>query len=189
MVNTSLDAAAAVIAKVLDVAAVSEPDEAVNVRPVPAVVEPKPLNVATPFTALTVAIPDNVPELMLNEIESVDEATVLPYVSCTVTTGCDANAVPAAVVADGCVVKANFDAGAAVTANGLDVAAVRDPDVADSVRPVPAVVELNPLNVATPFTAFTVVAPDNVPELTLSVTDTFEFDTVLPNASCTSTTG
>jgi hypothetical protein len=189
VVNASLEAAKAVIANVLDVAAESDPDDADKVRPVAALVMLRPVKVATPFTALTVAVPDNVPALTASVTDAVDVVALFPNSSCTVTTGCDANALPAAVEADGCVVNANFDADAAVIANVLEVAAVSDPDVADRVRPVPAVVALNPLNVATPLTAFTVAEPDNVPVLMLRVTGAFESVTVLPKVSCTVTTG
>jgi hypothetical protein len=97
--------------------------------------------------------------------------------------------VPATVEAEGCVVNANFDADPAVTENELDVALVRLPDVADNVRPVPTIVGLNPLNVATPFTALIVDVPDNVPALTLNEIESVDVVTVLPNASCTVTTG
>ena len=187
--NANLDAAAGVIANALDVASASEPDVADNVSPVPALVMLSPLNVATPFTALTVVVPDNVPELTASATETVEFVILLPNPSCTVTTGCDTNDTPATVDADGCVVNASLDAAVGVIANELDVAAVSEPDVADKVNPVPAVVAINPLNVATPFTAFTVVVPDNVPELTASATDAVDVVTVLPNASCTVTTG
>ncbi len=177
------------MSNVLDVAPVSDPDDADNVRPVPAVSTFNPENVATPFTAFTVDVPDNVPALRVNEIESDDVVTVFPNASCTVTTGCVANAVPATVDTDGCVVNASRDAVAKVMSNVLDVAPVSDPDNADNVRPVPAVSTFNPLNVATPLTALTVAVPDNVPELTDTVTDAVELETLLPKASCTSTTG
>jgi hypothetical protein len=87
VVNTNCDADAAVIANMLDVAPVRLPDAAESVNPAPTVSTFKPANVATPFTALTVAVPANVPALTLNEIESVAVVTVLPNASCTVTTG------------------------------------------------------------------------------------------------------
>jgi hypothetical protein len=188
-VNANCDAAANVMSKELDVAPVRLPAVADNVRPVPAVSTFKPLNVATPLIALTVAVPDSVPELTATVTDADESVTVFPNASWTVTTGCDANATPATVDADGCVVNANFDAVANVTSNVLDVAPVSDPDNADNVRPVPTVSTFNPLNVATPLTALTVAVPDNVPELTDTVTDAVELETLLPKASCTSTTG
>ncbi len=164
----------------LDVAEVKEPDVADKVRPVPAVSTFKPTNVATPFTALTVAVPANVPELRVNEIESDDVVTVFPNASCTVTTGCVANAVPATVDAEGCVVNANFDAVAKVMSNVPEVAEVKEPDVADKVRPVPAVSTFKPANVATPFTAFTVAVPANVPALRVNEIESLDVVTVLP---------
>jgi hypothetical protein len=170
-----------VTSNVLDVAEVKEPDAADNVRPVPAVSTFKPANVTTPFTAFTEDVPDNVPELTVSEIESLDVVvTVFPNASWTVTTGCVANAVPATVEEDGCVVNANFDADANVMSNVLDVAPVRLPDAADNVRPVPAVSTFKPAKVATPLTAFTVVVPANVPELMVNAIESDDDVTVLP---------
>jgi len=189
-VNANGDADANVMSNGLDVAPVSDPDEAERVRPVPAVSTFNPLNVATPFTAFTVAVPANVPALRVSEIESLDVVvTVFPNASWTVTTGCVANAVPATVEEDGCVVNANFDADANVMSKALDVAEVKEPDAADNVRPVPAVSTFKPLNVATPLTALTVAVPAKVPALTATVTDAVESVTVFPNASWTVTTG
>ena len=61
----------------------------------------RPLNVATPLTALLVLVPDKtaplvpVPEVIASVTDAVDEVTVLPYASCTVTRGWVLNAVPA----------------------------------------------------------------------------------------------
>jgi hypothetical protein len=189
VVNANFDAAATVMSNVPDVAGVSEPEVADSVSPVPTVSTFKPANVASPFTALTVVVPDNVPELTATVTGADEFVTVLPNASCTVTIGCDANATPATVDPDGCVVNTNCDADAAVIANMLDVAPVRLPDVPDNVSPVPAVSTFKPLNVATPLIALTVAVPDSVPELTATVTDADESVTVFPNASCTVTTG
>jgi hypothetical protein len=78
VVNARFDAVAKVMSNVLDVAEVKEPDAADNVSPVPAVSTFKPANVTTPFTAFTEDVPDNVPELRVNEIESLAVVTVLP---------------------------------------------------------------------------------------------------------------
>ncbi len=180
VVNANFDADAAVIANVLDVAVVSEPDVADNVNPIPAVTELNLLNVATPFTALTVAVPARVPALTATVTDADEFVTLFPNASCTVTTGCVANAVPATVEADGWVVNANSDAAANLMSKELDVAPVRLPDEADSVRPVPAVSTFNPLNMATPLIASTVAVPANVPELTATVTDAVDVVTLLP---------
>ncbi len=62
----------------------------------------------------------------------------------------------------------------------FEVAEVSAPEVARSVYPVPTVVMLNPLNVATPLTALTITVPVRVPELAAIVTDAVELVTVLP---------
>jgi hypothetical protein len=186
-VKASLLAVPAVIANELDVADVRPDEAAVNASPVPAVVTFTPVNVATPLTAFTVNVPlsPGTPESVTG---AVDDVTVLPKASCNATLGCWANATPATVEADGCVVKANCDVAAGVIANVEDVADVKAPDAAVNVRFVPAVVTLTPVNVATPLTAFTVKVPlsPGTPE---SVTDAVDDVTVLPRASCTVTIG
>ena len=76
------------IAKAFDAAGVNEPDVADNVLPDPARSTLNPENDATPATAFTVAVPLNVPvpEPIATVTDAVDDVTVLPYVSCTVTT-------------------------------------------------------------------------------------------------------
>ena len=54
---------------------------------------------------------------------------------------------------------------------------------------VPPVVCVRFVNVATPFTAVTVVVPPNVPPDAETVTDAVECETVLPTASTIRTTG
>ena len=68
------------IAKVLDVALVRTPDVAERVLPPPAVATLNPEKVATPATALTVAVPANVPvpALIASVTDAVDVVTVLP---------------------------------------------------------------------------------------------------------------
>ena len=94
-----------------------------------------PVNVFTPFTALPVAVPLNVPLLgfvpIATVIDAVLLATVLPPASCTVTTGCVPNAVPPVVLL-GLVVKASFAAAPTVMLNVALVAPVRP--VAEAVR-------------------------------------------------------
>ena len=156
--KVSLLAVPAVIANELDVADVRPVEAAVNASPVPTVVTFTPVNVATPLTAFTVKVPlsPGTPESVTG---AVDDVTVLPKASCTVTLGCWANATPATVEADGCVVKANCDVAAGTIANALEVAEVKTPDDAVNARFVPAVVTLTPVNVARPLTAFTTTAP------------------------------
>jgi hypothetical protein len=79
----------------------------------------KPLNVATPLTALTVVVPPRVPLLGLVPIASDTDAELLatfPFASSIVTTGCCAKGVDATELALGCVVKSSF-----VAAPGLTV--------------------------------------------------------------------
>ena len=96
----------------------------------------RPANVATPFTAPTVVVPDSVPPPGFVPITTVtnDESvvTVFPKASCTVTSGCVPNAAPAVEVF-GDVEKANFAAAPGVMLNGLLVAPVSAPSAAVSV--------------------------------------------------------
>ena len=91
-----------------------------------------PLNVATPLTAATVAVPLSVPLLGLVPIARVTfdvfDVTVLPPASCTVTTGWVLQAVPPVPPVVG-VVTANFDAEPTVILKPLLVAPVNDPSV------------------------------------------------------------
>jgi hypothetical protein len=78
----------------------------------------RPVKVATPLTAATVAVPESVPAPGLVPIasvtEAVDEVTVLPCASWIVTPGCVAQAL-AAVPPPGWVVKASLEAAPGVT--------------------------------------------------------------------------
>ena len=75
------------------VAEVRLPLDAVSVYPVPALSIRRSVNVATPFTAETVAVPARaapeapVPDVMLIVTESVADVTVLPSRSVITTTG------------------------------------------------------------------------------------------------------
>ena len=64
---------------------------AVSTYPVPNLSILRPLKVATPLTALTVAVPDKVPPpglvVIVSETEAEEVVTVLPPASATVTTG------------------------------------------------------------------------------------------------------
>src|SRR4051794_26668231 len=77
---------------------VSPVADAVSVYPLPALLIERPLKVATPLTALSVAVPLSVPLLGFVPIAPVIDAvlvvTVLPPASCTVTTGCVGNVMP-----------------------------------------------------------------------------------------------
>ena len=90
----------------------------------------RPLNVATPFVAVTVAVPLSVPLPAFVPIATVmlalDDVTVLPYASSTVTTGCVVQAVPAAPP-PGCIENTSFDAPLTLTVNVLLVAPVKLP--------------------------------------------------------------
>ena len=75
-----------------------------------------------------------------------------------------ANAVPATVVADGCVVNASlFTAAGIMEKAGLVVAVITPAEDADKTLLAPAKFIFNPLNVATPEDALTVVVPLKVP--------------------------
>ena len=70
-------------------AAVSVPDDAVSVYPVPTLSMLRPLNVATPLTASTVVVPESVPPPGFVAIARVTSPvkliTVFPSASCTAT--------------------------------------------------------------------------------------------------------
>ena len=113
------------------------PDElAVNTYAVPARSIMRPENVATPATAATLAVPDNVPDglptLIASAQVAVDDVTVFPYASCTSTTGWVGNAKPPVGEPPGCVeydslvalpnVMVNVDAVETAVYTGEDVA-------------------------------------------------------------------
>jgi hypothetical protein len=92
----------------------------------PTVLNTRPLNVATPATALTVAVgPAGVD---VNDTDAVDVADGLLNASCTctVTAGMAAPAVPFA----GCVANCNFAAAPATIPKELLMAPFRAPEVA-----------------------------------------------------------
>jgi len=74
-VKPSFAAPAGVMVNVALVAVVSEPEEATSVYPLPALSIDRPGKLATPFTVLTVFVPESVPPLGFVAI-----ATVTPYV-------------------------------------------------------------------------------------------------------------
>ena len=97
----------------------------------------QPANVATPDVAASgFVVHDNTPPPgfvpIANVTLALDDVTVFPPASCTLTTGCVAHAEPP-VPPPGWVVNANFDAAPTVTLNVLDVAVVSPADVAVSV--------------------------------------------------------
>ncbi len=181
------------IVKLLLAAWASAPSVAVRVY-VPAVLTLQPANVATPATAvrgLVVQLTLVPPPVTARVTALVSPVTVLPYVSWTVTTGWAANAVPATVDAEGCVVNATLAAAAAVIVKLLLAAWASAPSVAVRVY-VPAVLTLQPANVATPATAvrglvvqLTLVPPPVTARVTALVSPV----TVLPYVSWTVTTG
>src|SRR5207237_1144192 len=114
----------------------------------------------------TVAVPDSVPPPGLVPIATVrsEERRVgeVRKVSCTVTCTEGAMFAPAVALV-GWVVKASFDAAAALMLNPAEVAEVSGADAAVSVYPVPTLSMERLEKVATPLTAATVVVPDSVP--------------------------
>jgi hypothetical protein len=151
----------------------------------------QPANVATPLLAANgFVVQLNVaPEpgwlAIASVIGAADAVTVFPDASCTVTTGCVANAAPAPAPT-GWVVNATFEAAAAVMVNEVLVAWVSTPLVALRVN-APALSIPQPAKLATPATAASgfVVQPLSVPVpvLIARVIDTTEFETVLLFAS------
>src|SRR5437588_515740 len=93
-------------------------------------------NVATPFTAATVVVPDSVPPPGLVPIARVmlaaELVSVLPKVSCTATSPARA-AAPPAVAFVGWTVKASLEAAAGLMLNADEVAPVSGADAAVSV--------------------------------------------------------
>ena len=93
VVKASLAAVPATTFKVLLIAEVRPVPEAVRVYPLPIRLMLRPLKVDTPLTAFLVLVPEStapmvpVPVVIARLTEAVDDVTVLPKVSCTVTTG------------------------------------------------------------------------------------------------------
>ncbi len=96
-----------------------------------------PEKVATPFTALTVAVPERMPDPafvpMAIVTEAVEAVTVFPFESCTVTTGWVPNAEPAVLGLEGWVVKARLVALPGLIVKVELVAVARPELVADRV--------------------------------------------------------
>ena len=192
VVKTNLVATPATTLKALLIEEVRPELEAVKVYPEPAKLILSPLKVTTPLTAFSVLVPEStaplvpVPEVITRLTETVDDVTVLPYVSWIVTMGWVPNAVPAVLLVLGGVVKANLDAAPAVTLKALVVAEVRPVLEAFRVYPVPTKLILRPLNVTNPLTAFSVVVPAStallvpVPVVIARITEAVDETTVLP---------
>jgi hypothetical protein len=122
--------------KAVLVAAVRTPAVAASVYPVPVLLMLRVENVATPATALTVAVPDNVPPPGLVPMAIVTEfvavGTKFPKASSTLT--CTAGAIAApAVTFVGWTVNANVAGFPGVTLKAVLVAEVRAAEFAVSV--------------------------------------------------------
>src|SRR5881628_3815682 len=123
-------------------------------------------NVATPLAAASVVVPDSVPLLGFVPIATVTPAvkvgSVLSNASCAVTWTPGVIAAPAVVVL-GCTVNISCVAAPGVMLNGVLVAPPSPVALAVSVYPVPVLLMARLENIATPFTAATVAAPERVP--------------------------
>jgi len=177
-----------------DVIAVREVGVNVNVK-FPAVpLIRKSVNVATPFTAATVVVPDNVPpvpEAIVATTFTVELVTVFPLASTMRTTGCVAKFAPL-TAPDGCVVIAEAVAVPNVKVNEDDVTADREVGVNVKVNGPAVPVSRKLVNVATPFIAATVVVPDSVPPVPVAIvatTLTVELVIVFPPESTIRITG
>src|SRR6266702_3882279 len=163
-----------------------------SVYPVPPLTVPvlsmlRPEKVATPPTAATVFVPDRVapaapvPGVIVAVTLPAKPATVLPSASCAVICTAGVSNAPAVVLV-GCTVKTSW---LGVPSEMSKCALVA---VATGVWPVPLLLRMGVLKVATPPTAATVKLPERVPPagfvpiatLTLPVKP----GTVLPSASC-----
>ncbi len=119
----------------------------------------KPENVATPLTALIVAVPPKtalaVPLPLLIEMvtDAVEDVIELDEASWIATAGCTPKARVAVKRPEGDVIKASLVATPRI-AKAAELALVSPVDVAVRIYPVPARLMDNPENVATPFTAF-----------------------------------
>src|SRR2546422_651652 len=148
-------------------------------------------NVATPFTAATVGVPESAPPPGLVPIATVTfpvkPDAVLPWASWAVTCTAGVMTEPAVVVV-GSAEKTRCDAVPGVMLNAVLVAPAGPVALAASVYPVPTLSILTFANVATPLTAATLVVPASVPPPGLaaiaSATLPLNGVAVLPCASC-----
>ena len=152
-------------------------------------VNDRPENVATPATAATLVVPDNVPLPAVTLTVLVALVTVLLFASAIRTTGCVDSAEPDAPA------TGDVDTNTFVAVPGLPVAVNvtgepdSDPDVVVRVFAPAVVPSVHEVTAATPD-AFVVADPpttDPPPMATANVTDTL--GTALPAASVTNTLG
>ena len=159
--------AATVTLKGLLVAALSPAELAVSVYPLPVLFSERLLNVAIPFTADAVAVPLSVEPAGFVPMEIVmlfvAVATSAPVASRTPTWTAGVIGAPSTTL-DGWTVKASCVATLepTVALNALLVAEERPLAAATSVYPVPVLLTVRPLNVATPAIAATVAVPPSV---------------------------
>jgi hypothetical protein len=142
------------------------------------------LKVATPADAFIVSVPETPPGEELMVIEAVDPVTVLPFISCTVTTTFPIG-MPAVPVVGALI--ANFVAGPlAAMLIGKLLAPCKPADVAFSVY-VLAALNVRPVNVAIPPDAVWVGVPETPLGVEVSEITAFDVVTRLPFASSTAT--
>src|SRR2546422_926941 len=169
-----------------------------SVYPVPPFTVPvlsmlRPESVATPPTAATVFVPDSVapaapvPGVIAAVTFPAKPATVLPSASCAVICTAGVSNAPAVVLV-GCTVKTSWLGVPSAMSKGALVAPLIPVAVATRVYPVPLLLRLRVLKLATPPTAGTVVVPDNVPPVGFTpraiVTLPVKPVATLPWASC-----
>src|SRR5437773_1869253 len=150
-------------------------------------------NVATPFTAVTLVVPDSVPPPgfapSATVIDPVKPVTTFPASSSADTR--TAGIVCPACVVCGCVVKATCVAGGGGAAVMLKLALVAPVKIGRAACRERALLMLNVENVATPLTAFTLVVPASVPPPGFSPSATVISPlfplTMLPASSCAAT--
>jgi hypothetical protein len=145
----------------------------------------KLLKVAVPLIAATVVVPLSVPPLGLVPIVIVT-LTVLevwfPNASCIPIITLGVMMAPA-LTSVGCWMNASLDAAAGETLKLIEVSLGRPGEFAVSVYPVPALVIVRSLNVATPLMAFTVVVPLSVSPLVTNTVTLAVLSTGFPRLS------
>jgi hypothetical protein len=170
------------------------PAVAVSVYPAPALLMLRLEKFATPFTGVTVVVPESVPPPGLVPIATVivpvAVVTVLSTTSRTVTL--NGGIVPPENDAPGCALNTSLLGGPAFTSKVLLTVEVRLVEVAMSAYPEAALLIEMLEKVATPFTAETVVTPSRKAPLTWLVaierkTLFVALSTVFPAKSCTAT--
>ena len=189
--NTKCAPMPAVILNVALGLPVSPVAAAVSVYPVPTLSTDSPENVATPLAAATVVVPESVPlpgfAPSATVTVPVNPVAVFPCASCAVTWTAGVIAAPAVVLL-GCTLNTSWLAVPAVMLKPPLVADVTPVAAALSVKPVPTLLMLRFANVATPFTAATLVVPESVPPpgfgLSATVTVPVNPVAVFPCASC-----